>query len=69
MAKQTVAPVAPALPVLREVGIQGRVIAVKKSELRKGWESASRPGVLDTLRAADERDIEETAALLISRYS
>jgi hypothetical protein len=58
-----------ALPITREVGVQARVIAVKKSEVRMGWEAASRPGVLDSLRAADEATIEATANALIQRYS
>lgn len=58
-----------ALPITREIGIQARVIAVKKSEIRMGWEAASRPGVLDSLKASDEATIDATANELIARYS
>ena len=58
-----------ALPLTREIGVTARVVTVKKSNVRMGWEAASRPGVLDTLRAHDERVIDETADALLARFS
>lgn len=57
------------LPITRELGAQARILTVKKTNLRIGWEGASRPGVLDTLRAYDEKAIDETAQALLARYS
>ena len=68
MATKTTA-VSTELPVARELGVQARVLTVKKTDVRIGWDAASRPEVLDTLRAYDEKVIDETAAALLARYS
>ena len=57
------------LGAAREIGAQTRLIAAKKSNLRIGWEGASRPEVLDTLRAFDEKAVDDTASVLLARFS
>jgi hypothetical protein len=63
--KVVVAPVE--LGALEEVGAQARVVTVKKSGIRRGWEGASVPGVIDHLKAQDEVRISQIAATLIER--
>lgn len=67
--KSPATPVPVELPIARELGAQARILTVKKTDVRIGWEAASRPGVLDTLRAFDEKAIDETAQALLSRYA
>ena len=67
MTNKTVVPAE--LGVSREIGAQTRLFAAKKSELRIGWEGASRPEVLATLEAYDTREIDATADALLARFS
>ena len=69
MAKTTAVPTTTDLTFLREVGAQAKLAAEKKSELRIGWEGASKPEVLETLRAFDEIQVDATAAALMARFS
>ena len=57
------------LPLAREIGAQLKLAAHKKSELRIGWEGASRPQVLETLTAYDEKAVDQTADALMARFS
>lgn len=57
------------LSTAREIGAQARLSWSKKSELRIGFEGASRPEVLATLEAFDEAAIDSTAASLLARFS
>ena len=57
------------LTTQREIGAQTRLIVAKKSELRIGWDGASRPEVLAKLAAFDEAQVDATAAALMARFS
>jgi len=55
------------LDALEELGAQSRIFAVTKSSLRRGWEGASLPGVIESLQAEDAARINDIGAALIAR--
>lgn len=57
------------LTIGREIGAQAKLFVETKSDVRIGWEGASRPEVLESVRAHNERQVDATAAALLARFS